>query len=224
MNRSSTVADSGRAAADAGQGASLPAGDGRDGPAAAIRAQARRRLWRRLLVVLLVVLAIGNLLVYLLLVRPAGEREQVRRQAFDELRTGIEQRRQTIARLSGIASNTGEAAREANDFYQQRFLPRDTGFSTIMEEVDKLARANTVRKGTVGYSLGEVAGRPDLNQVEISTIVEGDYGNVMRFINSVERSPMFLIIDTVTVSSSAATPGQPRLVRLTVRLVTFFRS
>ncbi len=182
-----------------------------------------RRSWRRALQALLVALALVDALFFALLLKPAGERARLERDAFEQLRSELQARRDSLAGLRLVTANTSAARSEDVSFYQQRFLPASAGFSIIMEEVDKLAQANKVRKGSVTYALGDVRGQPELNQVDISTMIEGEYANMVRFVNSVERSPLFLIIDNVSVGGGALIPGQPRGVRLSLRLVTFFK-
>ncbi len=185
--------------------------------------------WRRILQVSLVVLALLDGLFFALLLKPAGERARAQREDFEKLRQEVGTRRGNLDGLRSTAGNLGDARKEAMDFYQQKFLPKPTGFSIVMEEVDKLAQANKVLKGGVGYSLVEVRNRPDLNQVDITTVLEGEYGDIVRFVNGVERSGLFLLIDSIGVGGSnrqpgpAGSAGQTRSVQLSLRLVTFFR-
>lgn len=178
---------------------------------------------RRMLLSLLLLLLLVNALFFVVLLKPAGERAREQREGLDRLRADVKTRRETISRLRRIAQNLGDAQRQDAEFYRTKFLPKTIGFSIIMEEVDKIARGNRVRKGAVSYSLADVRNRPDLNQVEITTVVEGDYGNIVQFINQVEKSPLFLIIDNITAAGGAPMAGQPRVVRLSLRLVTFFQ-
>jgi Tfp pilus assembly protein PilO len=183
--------------------------------------------WRPVLLGAIGVLLAINLVFFVLLLKPAGQRAEQQRQQVEELRKQMQSHRDAAAALHSIAGNLDVSSREGSDFYAQKFLPKPTGFSIVMEEVDRAARANNVRKGSVSYGLGAVAGRPDLEQVDITTVVDGDYGNVVRFINAVERSPLFLIIDSISAGAgTTGAPGMPataRGVRLSIRLVTFFK-
>lgn len=190
-----------------------------DAGAAVLARRSRRRITQGLLAVMVLV----DVLFFSLALKPAGQRAREQREAFERLRNDLQSRRETLVRLRKIAGNIGDARGQDMEFYQEKFLPKPTGFSIIMEEVDRLAQANKVRKGAVSYGLAEVRGRPELNQVEINTTVEGDYANIVQFVNQVERSRLFLIIDNISVAGGGAVPGQSRVVRLTLRLVTFFR-
>lgn len=192
---------------------------------------AARRRWRRILQGLLAALFLLNVLFFALALKPAGLRSREQAEMFGRLQRDLESRRETVGRLRKIAATLGEAGRQDAEFYQGKFLPKPTGFSIIMEELDRLAKANQVRKGAVGYTTGEVRGRAELNQVDVTTVLDGDYTNIVQFVNQLERSRLFLMIDNITVAGGdspggTAGPrpaGQQRLVRLSLRLVTFFQ-
>lgn len=189
----------------------------------------KRPFWLRVLPALLVLLALLNGLFFALALKPAGERAREERRRLEKLRSDSEARRTAVARLNDVVSQLDMARNQGGAFYQEKFLPRNDGFSTIMEELDKLARANKVYKSAVSYGFGEVQGRPDLNQVTITTGIEGDYTHVVGFINELERDQLFLVIDQISVAAGGQTPGQGQpqpksnTIRLAIRLATFFR-
>lgn len=186
-------------------------------------APARRDRWRAILPALLVLLVLVNILFFVLALKPAGVRTREQREALQRLQDERQTRRVNVARLRDIVSRLDAARNEGAAFYQEKFLPRNEGFSIIMEELDKLAKADNVTKGGVSYAMTEVPGRPDIAQVEITTNVEGDYAQVVRFVNATERDLLFLLIDSISVGAGGTTPGQPRSVRLSLRLAAFFR-
>lgn len=192
---------------------------------------ASHRSWRRILQWLLGALVLVNVLFFALALKPAGLRAREQAEMFRRLQSDLESRRGMVDRLRKIVAGLDEGGRQDTEFYRAKFLPKPTGFSIVMEELDRLAKANRVRKGTVSYALGAVRGRPELNQVDVTTMLEGDYTNIVQFVNQVERSRLFLVIDNVTVAggdapvgrAGAPAAGQARLVRLSLRLVTFFQ-
>ena len=195
---------------------------------AADRPVPRRPVWRRLLQGLLAGLLAVNILFFSLALKPAGERAREQAELFRGLGQDLESRRETVKRLRNIAANLGQARTQGLQFHRDKFLDKPTGFSILMEELDKLARANRVRKGTVTYSLSDVQGQPELNEVHVTTVLEGDYANIVEFVNQVERSPQFMIIDNIALAGGGNTRAKPGAskaspVRLSLRLVTFFR-
>ena len=60
-----------------------------------------------------------------------------------------------------------------------------------------------------------------LRRLRITTVLEGDYENVRRFIYQLEAGPDFIVIDSVTLNQDADA-GSP--LQLTLSLSTFYRS
>jgi hypothetical protein len=56
-------------------------------------------------------------------------------------------------------------------------------------------------------------------QVDISTAVEGDYDNLVQFLNKLEHSDNFYVLDSLTLAPS--TVGK---LRLNMQLRTYFRT
>jgi hypothetical protein len=196
------------------------------------KAPARRDVWRSVLPAVGLLLALVNVLFFALALKPAGARGREQREALQRLLDERRARSANGARLREILSRLDAASQEDAAFYREKFLSRSDGFSIIIDSLDKLAKANNVHKSTVSYKLSALPGRPDLDEVEISTGVEGDYKNVVEFINQVERDRLFLVIDSIGVAADRplgqtgpgqAAPAPPRTVRLSILLATFFR-
>lgn len=56
-------------------------------------------------------------------------------------------------------------------------------------------------------------------QVDIATSVEGDYDSLIQFLNKLEHSDNFYVLDSLTLASSSA--GK---LRLNLQLRTYFRT
>ncbi len=185
---------------------------------------------RRGLLPVLAVLAAVNVLFFALLLRPAGERAREDRDRLGKMQEDLSERRKAVARLRDIDSRLDTARKQDQDFYHQRFLPRATGFSSLMAEIEKLANSAHVRRAGVGYSLAEVPGHPELNEVQMTTTIEGEYQNVVQFINQLERDPLFLMVDQIAAAGSGqSATGPPAArqkapVRISLRLLTYFRT
>jgi type IV pilus assembly protein PilO len=53
------------------------------------------------------------------------------------------------------------------------------------------------------FSLDPVQGSEDLDMMTVTLTLEGNYGQLMKFVNMLDRSPKFLIIETLTVTPRA---------------------
>lgn len=113
---------------------------------------------------------------------------------------------------------------------QQTSMPVEREVSsTVLAEVHRIADVSHVAAEGMSF-------KPDpkthegLRRVEMKVLVTGDYASVVQFINGIERSPIFFVIDGVTASMGRATPGESAganpagTIHLTVSLETYVRS
>jgi Tfp pilus assembly protein PilO len=117
------------------------------------------------------------------------------------------------APLRGLDQRVAKTRKQIEDFYQKRVPPN---YSSIDARIVELQVASGVRLSRVQYTQGE----PGLSLTEITmdASISGDYPAIMRFVNSLERDPMFFI-----VRAMALTGQQGGLVNLRLRVSTWLR-
>jgi type IV pilus assembly protein PilO len=93
------------------------------------------------------------------------------------------------APLRGLDKRVVLTRDEIRDFYAKR-IPVD--YSLIAQQVGNLAVKSGVRLSRIQYTQG-VAGR-DLSEISLDAGVTGEYPQIMRFINSLERDKTFFVI------------------------------
>jgi hypothetical protein len=71
-----------------------------------------------------------------------------------------------------------------------------------------------------------VPGR-DLQEIELDATVSGDYANIVRFLNALQRSKNTYIVDSLGLESDTTTQGTaavtPTGLKVNLHLRTFFR-
>lgn len=78
--------------------------------------------------------------------------------------------------------------------------------SQLLTEFSRIATASQVQVSGAQFQPDKDA-KLGLRRVAISLQVAGGYTGVVKFINGLERSPLFFIIDQVSVSGNATTGG-----------------
>ncbi|HZT74629.1 MAG TPA: type 4a pilus biogenesis protein PilO [Terriglobales bacterium] len=73
-----------------------------------------------------------------------------------------------------------------------------------LQELQSIAQRAGVRTGAITFQPGRQADF-DLLPVRVEVSVSGDYGALVRFINGVERSPLFMIVNEVDLGSERQT-------------------
>jgi Tfp pilus assembly protein PilO len=117
------------------------------------------------------------------------------------------------APLRGLDQRVEKTREQLEDFYQKRIPPN---YSSIDARITELYVASGVRLTRVQYTQG--APGPGLTEISMDASISGNYPAIMRFINSLERDPMFLIIRAM-----AFTGQQGGLVNLRLRVSTWLR-
>ncbi len=170
----------------------------------------RRAVFRGTLAVLLAL----DLIAVVYLVSPLGRSRARRQEERDRIQQQILLRQREVAPLKNIDRKVVLAQKEISDFYAQR-LPGQ--YAAIPEELGKVAKENNVRISQARYGM-EDADVPGLRRVPVEAALEGDYLQIVKFINALERDKMFFIVNSV-----ALTEQQGGGVRLQVRLETYLK-
>jgi len=172
---------------------------------------ARRHLFRGTLAVMLVL----DVAAIVYLVSPLGQSRAKRQEERDRIQQQILVRQREVAPLKNIDRKLVLAQKEISDFYAQR-IPGQ--YAAIPEELGKVAQENKVRISQARYGMEE-AEVPGLRRVSVEAGLDGDYLQVVKFINALERDKMFFIVNSV-----ALTEQQGGVVRLQVKLETYLKS
>ena len=156
-----------------------------------------------------------GMLVYLALPYRSGAAQpaQVQEQAERDYR----QLTHTTVPLRGIDQKLAQAGKDDAAFMQNR-LP--TRYSDVVAELGKIADANHITISAVAYKL-----TPDKNltidDLEMHAGLVGPYVNLVKFMNAVERSKMFFIIDAVSLTGQGTRKAGE--VRLDMKIDTYLR-
>jgi Tfp pilus assembly protein PilO len=117
-----------------------------------------------------------------------------------------------------IRASLPEAGRQADAFYKQSFLDASTGYSQIESDLSSIAAKSGVK--TTGFTFKEKAIKDrGVTQISITTGVSADYPQIIQFINGLERSKNFYLLDSLQLAS-----GTPGAIKLELSLHTFFRT
>lgn len=169
----------------------------------------RRKLILALLVLLAVDAAAGGFLL-----SPFGRSRSARQEEYDRLRMDLKAKRSESLPLRGMDKMLDQAEADLASFYRDRFPAQS---SAIPEELGKLAGANGVKVSEVRYS-SEPTEQAGLQRVSMDATLAGDYLQVAKFINALERDRMFFVIDEVTLNEQ-----QGGFVKLQLKLETYLK-
>ncbi len=160
-------------------------------------------------------LAADGLLV-LLVFWPPGPSLQARQNEFQRLRAEHETARSVVEQMRDLKIKLQDAIQNRQQFSRQNLLLQEGAFSVMLEDLERLATQNRLETAGVSYALQEERDQ-DLVKVETTLTVAGGYSDLVQFINRLEQSQLFWIIDSLNVSGAIS-----RELRLTLRMDTYF--
>ncbi len=149
------------------------------------------------------------------LVSPLGRSRSVREAEWAEARRELQVKKADAVPLRGMDKKLDLARQQIAAFYKDRFPAQ---YSAVSSELGKVASETGVRVSQISYD-PKPAEVPNLQQVIISANLDGDYLQVVKFINALERDRMFFMVDSLTLAQE-----QGGMVRLQVRLETYLRT
>ncbi|MCI0611638.1 type 4a pilus biogenesis protein PilO [bacterium] len=147
---------------------------------------------------LLVVLGV-NLGIWGFLVLPKQDRIAALQKNYADLRNQGAADQKEIKQLQARLKHLQQAQEDLKTIYNKLLIRRTEGMSIRME-LEGLANNLQVKRSDFSYDYKQLEDF-GLQHFMLSVPVEGNYRNIRRFINSIERSEHFLILDRVDLSS-----------------------
>ncbi|MGH9717009.1 MAG: GspMb/PilO family protein [Candidatus Acidiferrales bacterium] len=174
--------------------------------------------WKKGLAAALVLLVAADLVFVFALWRIGREGPQQMRQRRGRLAEEAALLRADVARGEKIRVALPQAGKQCDAFYNQAFFDSATGYSQIESDLDKISKDAGVQTSGLTFSQREVKGR-GVTEIHVRTKVTADYPSLIRFINGVERSKDFYLLDGLKLHSANA-----GMVNLEIKLHTYFRT
>ena len=167
------------------------------------------------------VLLAANLAAAVIAFHPFGGADPREEQAaLGQQLAGLEKRVAANRRLV----NNVETARKDGDKFVQQYITESRAFaSTIREELARVVKESGVKP--LASQVGDpelIEGSNSVYQVRITAGFEGSYASLKKVVEFLDKSPRFLILETMSVTSPQQQSGQ--VVSFNLVLDTFERA
>ncbi len=143
--------------------------------------------------------------------------------ALRQQRNALEMQRKWLAadvrRATDIRQSLPKIQSQCDRFFTDAFQETSTGYSSVEADLGAIAKEAGLQASTVTFRQHEIANR-GITEVELGATVEGDYPSLVRFINGLERSQNFYVLDSLSLASSTGSSS----LKLNLQLRTYFRS
>jgi hypothetical protein len=157
----------------------------------------------------------ANLVAAVIAFKPFGgsaedlQREEVAlNQQLSGLRDHVAKSKQLVAKL--------QSARKDTDQFMAKYVTDELrGASTLLDELNRIATESGVRPLPQSYNLQEIKGSDGMKMVSVTEGCEGNYASLAKFINLLDKSPRFLIIEGLQTQAPQQN-GAPLTVQLKI--------
>src|SRR5271167_2550885 len=171
---------------------------------------------RRKVQIALAALAAVDVLAIAVFFSPLVGSETSRREQLAQNWRELQQKTREVEPLRGLDKKIPIARKQIDEFYAQRLPAQD---SAISADLGKVAAQNGVRIGSIKYSMKDPETTAGVRRMEIEADLVGDYLQLVRFINALERDQLFYLVDSVGLGGD-----QGGVVRLQLRLETYLKT
>jgi len=175
---------------------------------------------RRKIALALGALALFDLVFYLFAIGPLSDSDRERAELANQLQRQVAERTALVDRLVVIVKKVEAARTDGDKLLGEITMPRRTAFSAIVGELDQASRTAGVDLRERGYNVEAIEGSDTLSMMTVNVGLEGDYENLVRFLNLLDRSPRFFIIESLGAAPQQSTGAK---LNITVKLDAFVR-
>ncbi len=160
---------------------------------------------RRKLKIAIAAMVLADAVAVAVLFSPLVGSAESRRLQMLQLAAELTKKTHEVEPLHGMPAKLLLAKDQIGDFYKDRFAEKDSELAT---ELGKLAQENGIKIQSARYK-EEDPETSGIVPVMIDGSFSGDYLQLVRFINTLERSKMFFTVDGVDLAGEGT--GQVRL-------------
>ena len=171
---------------------------------------------RRNLKIAIAVLVAVDVIAGAVLFSPLVGSAESRRLQMNQLSAELKKKARDVEPLRGMDTKVALAKHQIPQFYQEHFAAQD---SDIALALGKLASESGVKIQQAKYKQEDTESSGLIVPVAIEGNFAGNYLQLVRFINSLERSKLFITVDSVDLAGEGGGP-----VKLQVSMHSYLRS
>ena len=170
---------------------------------------------RRKVKIALTTLAVVDVIMIAVFFSPLVGSEGSRRERLNEAWRQLQQKTREVEPLRGLDKKIPVARKQIDQFYAERLPAQDSSIST---DLGKVAAQAGVRIGSIKYTMNDPL-PVGVRRLEIDADLAGDYLQLVRFTNALERNQLFFLVDSVVLGGA-----QGGVVKLQLKLETYLKA
>ena len=105
------------------------------------------------------------------------------------------------ARLEKFRTDLPADEKQWDEFFTSNFRPSTAGYSAVSEDLGELSHSAGLHTDAITFHQHTPDAR-GLMEIEITTAVEGDYTSLVNFLDKLEHSKNFYVLDSLALAGS----------------------
>jgi len=164
-------------------------------------------------------LLVANLVMAVIAFKPFGGSADDLRREEATLRRQLAALQARVASSKRLVSKVETARKEGDQFLSKYVTERRVLTSTVQEELNRIAKEAGGAYLPITMNADQIEGSDTLWMLTINAGYQGTYTNLTKFVNLMDKSPLFLIIENMQLAPQQT--GQN--LNVSLKVLTFFR-
>ena len=142
--------------------------------------------------------------------------------AFARQEDHVKKLKASVERAEQIREDMPNTQRDCEKF-EHMLLPASTGYSSVLSELHDIAKKSGLKPPDIALKPTPVPAR-GLIEVAMESTIEGDYKNVILFLNSLQRSANIYEVESLALAPQKDNKGPANVIKVGLHLKTYFRA
>lgn len=166
-------------------------------------------------------LLVANLAAAIVAFKPFGGSAEDLRREQEALRAQLTRTRQQLDASRSLVGKVEKARAEGDLFLEKYFTDSEATSALILTELDAASKQAGIKMGAAQFDREEIEGSEKLQMLTTKVGFEGNYGNLTKFVNLLDKSARFMIIEDMQASAPQQQGGQA--LNVTLKIDTFVK-
>ncbi len=162
------------------------------------------------------VLLAGNLATAVIAFHPFGGSAEDLRRERQSLNAQLGQLQARLKQSKRLVDKAQTARTAGDKFLGSYFMDVGTASATIVDELYKMSQDAGIKMGQTSFSKTAIEGSDTLVMLSAQVGFEGTYASLTKFVNLLDKSPRFLVIENMNAAAPQAQGGQALNVTLKI--------
>jgi hypothetical protein len=141
---------------------------------------------------------------------------------FPKLERQLKTLKGSVARAEEIRQDMPKTQQDCERF-ERMLLPASGGYSSLSSEISEIVKKSGVNQQGVAFKTTPITAR-GLTEVAMEMTIEGDYKNVILFLNGLQRSANIYEVESLALAPPGGNKGPANVIRVGLHLRTYFRT